>query len=87
MEHLSLESSGKEGHAPVGPSPNKDHNDQRAGIHLLSGKIEIIGVVQTGEEKAPESTYNCFAAPKGAWKKVGKGLFTGACCDRTTERG
>lgn len=86
MEHLSLESSGKEGHAPVGASPNKDHNDQRAGIHL-SGKIERIGIVQTGEEKAPESTYNSFAAPKGAWKKAGEGLFTGPCSDRTTERG
>lgn len=79
--HLSLESSAKEGHALVGESPNKDHNDQGARIPLLWGKIKIIGIVQTGEEKAPESIYNSFPIPNGAWKKAG--LFIGACSDRT----
>lgn len=37
--HLSMDAT-KEGHELFGPSPNKDHNDRRAGIPLLRGKIE-----------------------------------------------
>ncbi|KAJ7422854.1 hypothetical protein WISP_36420 [Willisornis vidua] len=54
--HPAPEPSAQEGCGPVGVSLEEGHNyDQRTGAPLLSGKAEIFGDVQSGEEKALET--------------------------------
>jgi len=46
-----------------------------------------VEVVQPGEEKAPERPSSSLPVPEVAYKKVGEGLFTRGCSDRTRGNG
>jgi len=53
------------------------------GLHQTEG----VGVVQSGEEKAPGTPYSSLPVPEGTYKKAGRGLFLKACSDTTQDNG
>jgi len=55
----------------------------------ISGKkfLERVGVVRSGEGKAPRRPYCGHQYLKGACKKDGERLFSRICCDKTRENG
>ncbi|PKU45669.1 rna-directed dna polymerase from mobile element jockey- hypothetical protein [Limosa lapponica baueri] len=60
----------KEGHGPVGESPEECHeDDQRAGEPVLWRQVERVVVVQPGQEKAPGRPYSNLPVPKEAYRK------------------
>jgi len=60
----------QEGHGGVGAGPEEGHKDDpRAGAALLQGQGEIAGAFQSGEEKAPGTSYRGLPAPEGILQK------------------
>ncbi|GAB0203623.1 hypothetical protein GRJ2_002827900 [Grus japonensis] len=59
---------------------------QRRATKMLR-HAETVGVVQPGEEKAPERPYSSLPVPKAACQKAGEHLFTRAGSDRTRSNG
>ncbi|GAB0184388.1 hypothetical protein GRJ2_000904100 [Grus japonensis] len=69
----------------LGASPEEGHeDDQRAGAPL---QTETVGVVQSGEEKAPGTPYSSLPVPEGPYRKAGEGLFTRVGTDSTRHKG
>ena len=74
----ALQPSALERHGPGGAGREEGHrNDQRAGTPLLWSKVERVGAVHPGEEKALGRPHCSLPVPEGAYKKAGEGLYKG----------
>jgi len=72
----ALEPSAQERQEPIGAGPEEGHkNDQRDGTALLQGKAERVGVVQSGEVKAPGIPYSSFSVAEGGLQESWRGTF------------
>jgi len=50
-------------------------DDQRAGIPLLGGQAETVGVVWPGEEEGPGTPYSSLPVPEGGLQESWGGTF------------
>ena len=60
---------------------------KQAGAPPLWGQAQRAWALQPGEEKAPGRPYSGLPVPEGPYRKVGEGLFIGACSDRVRGNG
>lgn len=74
---MAVEAASEKGHI----------GDQRTGAPLLRKHLEGIGLVQLGEENAPENLIATFQYLKGSYKQEGNRLYPWSNSDRTRRNG